>query len=248
MAGLALAELEGLLRQGGVTIAPEGPQGVETIAIPVGDPADGATETFAITRLNQRTVTGVVTIYNTRTGEPREVDINALQAEMKKMHHDPEWPDWLGKMLYTLDKTIVPKYSIGTLLCPLNIKHPDWPKYRALGAQPCRRRGGLPHPLAVENHFRVKHRTTWANMERQRVRDLEDEERAYRRFQMQQAQAAAQVQVVTPAFVQEASDFAQEPSLDFSGVCNVCEQAFAAGSPQALKETIRVHRKEAHRS
>lgn len=195
-ANTQLAELEGLLRRGGVTIAPVNRTGTEELTLPAGD-GSGGDETFLVTMNDQRQVQGEIVLYNTRTGEPVRRDINALKQELAKTHQDREHLDWFGKPMFTLDGGTVPKPEIGTLLCPLNPKHADWLVYKAVGARGCRK-ATLPHELAVQAHVRVKHQQVWDNLERKRKQELEDEEREWRRFQMRQAQTAAPVAPVAP--------------------------------------------------
>ena len=241
-----LQELDGLLRRNGVSITPAETQGTEEISNPVGEGDDATEEKFTITMTNQRNVTGVLSVYNTRTGERRELDINQLKSEMGRVHLDPDFPAWLNKPMYTLDRDSVPKPLLGNLLCPLNPRHPDWPKYQAVGAMPCRKHT-LPHELAVESHVRIKHRQTWANMQRKHDLELEEEERAYRRWQMTQGRPAVTVTAsstdgVATSFV-EASRPAKPP---VSAACKVCGEKVTASSRQGLVSKMRTHQRNKH--
>lgn len=177
---LAITEIEGLLRKGGANITPVEKQSVEKMTMSI---EGGGEEEFMVTTTNNRPVTGTIKLYNTQSGEARDVDIGAIQAELRKTHHDSAHPAFFGKPQYTLDRTAVPVPFIGNLLCPLNPAHPDYLSMREIGAQPCTKTT-LPFELAVEAHVRRKHTRTYENMEKRRERELEQEERDWRRSQM----------------------------------------------------------------
>lgn len=252
-----LAELEGLILQGGVAITPVERQGVEEISMDIGE---GQQEKFAVTVQNQRVAgTGMVWVYNTRTGEGRRVEVNALKMELGKQHRDPNHPDWLGKRMFTLDQKTVPVLEMGTLLCPLNPAHPDWPTYKAIGGTPCRKHT-LPHELAVENHVRIKHPRTWANLERKRQQQLEDEERDYRRWQMGQPVKATPVASGPAASVAEAParmaprpvappvvrEKVSRPERTIS--CDQCGESFTSTVQAAILSKLKAHTRIKHPS
>ena len=267
---MKLAELEGLLRQGGKRISQPDDHGVEEVVIPGGE--DEPEEKFVITTTNERKVRGTITMWNTRTGDDHEVDLNAVQRDLKLLHTDPTFPEFLGKPLFTLDVKSAPKKELGTLLCPLNPKHPDWLTYKALGAQPCRK-ATLPHELAVESHLRIKHQATWKNLERKRVLQLEEEERQFRRFQMgldpftglprnaadraTTAASAASVTLPIPASVIATAATTMTPIMPlepaeaaakplYVKACEDCGAEFTSVLPLAASQKLAGHKRREH--
>lgn len=190
-----LAELEGQIRRGGVSIKPVRQEYSEDLPLTVGEGENETEEVFTVTTNLMRARSGMITLYNTRTGEPFERDFNYLKVELAKNHSDPEYLEWVGKPMFTLDKTAVPKMEVGTYLCPMNPKSEEWQTYKALGARSCKKHT-LPNELAVQEHVRVKHPRIWSNLDRKRVRDLEAQERTWREFQMRQAGFSPSMQMI----------------------------------------------------
>ncbi len=242
--GMNLAELEGLIRKGGVAIAPADRGGTEELTLPAGD--GSGDERFTVTMQDRRQVQGMITLYNTRSGEPMSRDLNAIKTELSKTHRDPQFPEWIGKPMFTLDGRAVPKLEIGHLLCPLNPKSDQWAYYQALGARPCQK-ATLPHELAVQSHVRVKHKQIWENAERKRRQDIEEEERAWRRWQMAQSPMPASPAPPAPRSVAEDADMvAPRPVAEVAKACSVCGEVVSGRGSFGMQASMRKHMVEAH--
>ncbi len=226
-----LAELDGLLRSHKVTITPaENRGGDEEVSL---TSETGEEERFVITSTSLRNPVGMgtVTLYNTRTGERRPgIELNVIEREMAKNHTNMEYPDFLGRKLFTLDKNAVPEWVTPALPCYLNPKHTEWELYKMLGGgHTCKTL--LLNEMEQEEHLRVKHQITFRNRELKHARDLEEEERAWRRFQM--GQGAPAVAQVAPRV--------SRAVVPVTGRCNTCGTEITANSKLGLSSKMRSH-------
>lgn len=123
---------------------------------------------------------GFVMVYETRTGEPREINRNNLLGALAKNHKDPAYPEWKGKPLFSL---IQPRpFVLGTYKCLLHPDQPERAEYDRRGLPSCPA-SHLPSADAVMQHMLHKHPEQWASIERERA---EKERLAQQAIQQQQ--------------------------------------------------------------
>ena len=156
----------------------------------------------------------LVTIYDTKTGEPSSV----LPYMIKKLFRDFKHED--GTPMYSRRQTVTPVR--GTLLCLLHKDAPTRAHYDSVGLQgkTCRK-ANLRSLFDVERHMTVRHHDEYAMVQKADVLAREDEEREFRRTQM--------------AWMRE-----QTKSGLSEFACEECGAAF--GSPAALGSHKRVHK------
>ena len=183
MTTMDLRQLEDMLRGNNVVLTAGPTIAPETVSLNLTDErgTDMGPQDISLSTVQQRRVNFVL-VYNTRTGEPIPVDTNRLPTMIsaKKVHRDPRFPEYVGRIMFTLDKARVPEYRMGVLKCPMHKDAPDAEQYYDLGAEPCKK-SNIPNILAVEDHMRKKHPQTYQYTERMRAREIEAEEREFRR-------------------------------------------------------------------
>lgn len=127
---------------------------------------------------------GWVYLYNTMTHEKVKVNKWNLQQALKKRHNDPTHPDFMGKPLFSTQKTGDRQY--GQFHCYLyggsddkkceacgkvHTKHPmydqcmDWGMKKCLGAH-------IPSPFEVRRHMERRHKIEWGA-----IKEYEDTKR-----------------------------------------------------------------------
>lgn len=176
-----IKQLEDQLRLSGIALSSMPATGPRTMDLDVTDEQGNpmGQQAVMLTTIEQRKPTYVLA-YNTRTGENIPFDVNRLPVILKKTHQDKRYPQWVGRNLFTLDKTRAPEYRRGTMKCPLHPDSPDREFFNELGSDICRK-ANIPTLLAVENHVKIKHRQTWEYQQRLKQQEIEREEREWRR-------------------------------------------------------------------
>ena len=259
-APLSLEQLEGQLRASGVSITVDTQrlESQETVSLPLVDQAGNniGSQDLQINVKRQGITQGFVLVYDTRSGEAVPVDTNRLPSVLSLAHRDSRYPDWVGKLKWTLDKNRAPKPIVGKLKCPLHPEHPEHERYYALGAEPCRK-ANLMSLMAVDDHVRIKHQRTWGYLEREQAQQERDEEREYRQFVMRQSGAAAAVKTASlgtiTQFGAEETDLPPKsesivpPALGgFISECKQCHQVFRGDSQPQADARRSWHRRKAH--
>ena len=115
---------------------------------------------------------GIVTIYEVKTGEELHVLRNMLGQLLGAT--DPD-----GSLRFTTVKpNITPKR--GTLKCRLHAESPDREHYNELGLPVCRK-ANITAPYMVIQHMRKRHPTAWAIIEAEKKEAEKLEERDFQR-------------------------------------------------------------------
>jgi len=132
--------------------------------------------------------TAFKTIYDTETGEPREIPVTLLGKTLIKRRN--------GKPAFSL--TPLKEFVRGEVMCFLHPDHPDYNGLRAvgLGGKVC---GGGETPPAAhlmsefdrDLHMQHRHAREWAVLKEYRERKEREEERDLRRQEIQAMQAMA---------------------------------------------------------
>ena len=106
-----------------------------------------------------------VTIYETRTGDARQILRHYWPAARRKKHNDPQFPEWLGKPLFSLTPPAnLPERP--RFMCYLNPKHPDYEaKFAQFHFAACSA-AHLPSLAEVESHAEHKHRDEWKKIKK----------------------------------------------------------------------------------
>lgn len=122
-----------------------------------------------------------VTIYSTETGLPSQVLVNMLGKKLTQ-----KLPD--GRPVWSIQPT--KEYFVGKLKCLLHPEHPDREKWDSIGlaGKECPK-SNITSDFEVRQHMQHRHRQEWQVMEEARQNAEREEERAFRRMQMEQWQA-----------------------------------------------------------
>lgn len=124
---------------------------------------------------------GYVTVYDTHTREPSDVNRNLLEFQLRKLHSD-------GTRAFTRKKPALAPVR-GFLLCLLHADRPERKEYDRIGFKTCIK-ANLMTPFDVESHMKARHKKEWAIIESNRLRKERDEDRAFQR-QMMKAMSTA---------------------------------------------------------
>jgi hypothetical protein len=122
-----------------------------------------------------------VTIYSTDTGLPSRVLVNMLGKKLSMRNADGS-PVW--------SQSPVKDYFVGDMKCLLHKDHPrrsEWDGIGLSGAV-CDK-SNIPSVFQVRQHMLSRHKQEWEVMEEERFRVEREEERAFRKMQMEQWQA-----------------------------------------------------------
>ena len=134
-----------------------------------------------------------ITIYDTSTGEPRNILVNMLAKTLKKRRG--------GKPAFSMKEEEAPVYARGNIICYLSPNHPDRDYYRSLGInQECTtlmkddtpvHADHLASEMDREIHMSHKHPRAWAIIQGAIAKAERDEELALRREGMAAIRALA---------------------------------------------------------
>ena len=134
-----------------------------------------------------------ITIYDTSTGEPREILVNMLAKTLKKRR--------AGKPAFSMKQEDVPVFVMGSIICYLSPNHPDRERYRELGIhQDCItlmkddtpvHADHLASEMDREIHMAHKHPRAWKIITDALYREERDEDRAIRRAEIKAMQDLA---------------------------------------------------------
>lgn len=103
-----------------------------------------------------------LTIYNRESGEPSQVNFDAIKARMRqRFPADYVNPQFAGQRVYEMEKANVPTPLRGKLACPLSYGGPD-PEALEMGfgtgTRGCRKPAYFLTPLDVDDHVRKNHK------------------------------------------------------------------------------------------
>lgn len=165
------------------------------------------------------TSAGYINVYNMETGEPSVINKNMMMTQLKKKLGD-------GRMAFTTRKELAPTPFRGTFKCML---HPDdlhREHYSQMGMPVCIK-SNIPNDYELLNHMRKKHKTAWAQIERER----QDADRIADRAWQNSLIAIAQGRQDTPP--------QPAPALK-SYICEECGKSLS--TPLALSGHKRSHK------
>ena len=139
---------------------------------------DRKVETTYPGRLPQKLARKLITIYDTKTGEPTV----ALPYMLKVLFRDFKQAD--GTPMYSRRQLVKPR--VGTLKCLLHPEATTRAYYDeiGLGTKTCRK-ANLRSEFDVERHMAMRHKDEWGLVKRAEAKAIEDEEREFRRVQME---------------------------------------------------------------
>ena len=122
-----------------------------------------------------------VTIYSTESGLPSSVLVNMLAKKLTQ-----KLPD--GRKAWSITPT--KEYFVGSMKCLLHLEHPRRGEWDAigLGGKECPK-ANIPSDFELRQHMLHRHRQEWAVMEEAKAAAEREEERAFRRMQMEAWQA-----------------------------------------------------------
>ena len=170
--------------------------------------------------LPQKVAKKLVTIYDTKTGEPSVVLPYMLKKLFKDFKHDD------GTPMYSRRQTVTPVR--GTMLCLLHPEAATRQRYDEIGLQgkTCRK-ANLRSQFDVDRHMQARHKDEYAMVVRAETQEREAEEREFRRVQMEFMRS----QIAGPA-----------PAEDTPGAypCDECGTQYS--TPAALGSHRRVHK------
>jgi hypothetical protein len=127
--------------------------------------------------------TRLITIYESKTGEPRPVPAWTLTGKnsiLRRKHED-------GTRVFS-DKQSG-DWAPGEVPCMLHAQHPRRDEFRKMGLINNCKSGNLASVYDQQQHMKLRHRREWATIEAAETRNREDEEREFRRLQAQVATA-----------------------------------------------------------
>lgn len=118
-----------------------------------------------------------VTLYSTETGLPSQVLVNMLAKKLQqKVNGKPAWSE-----------TPTKPYFMGSTKCLLHVDHPRRPEWDSIGlAGTTCPKSNIASDFALRQHMLHRHQVEWQVIEEARERAEKDEERAFRRMQMEQ--------------------------------------------------------------
>lgn len=103
-----------------------------------------------------------LTIYNRESGEPSQVNFDALKARMRQRFPvDYANPQYAGQRVYEMEQGNVPSPLRGNLACPLSYGGPDAEALEmgfGTGTRGCRKPAYFLTPLDVDDHVRKNHK------------------------------------------------------------------------------------------
>lgn len=182
---------------------------------------------------------GWVTLYETRTGEPRVINKRNLASALKKVHKDPAYPEMIGKKLFS-ERQLKP-YVLGTYKCFLHPDQPERAEYDRMGLASCAS-AHLASQAQADRHGLKKHKDEWSVTEQTRLSKERREEREFQR-----AQAVAMTSALQ-ALAARQGGAAPQTAGQVSGQCPDCEFISHAKSRKNLAANLRSHRSRKHRS
>lgn len=132
----------------------------------------------SMTQTSDPSSRGTVRIYNVETGLPSQVLPYMLAKKLS--------PNKItGKVEWSMTPT--KPYFVGTTKCLLHEEHPRRKEWDSIGlAGTTCRKSNITSEFELRQHMLHRHRVEWSVMEEAREREEKDEERAFRRMQMEQ--------------------------------------------------------------
>ena len=118
-----------------------------------------------------------VTLYSTETGLPSQVLVNMLAKKLRqKVNGKPAWSE-----------TPTKKYFTGTTKCLLHVDHPRRAEWDSIGlAGTACPKSNIASEFALRQHMLHRHQVEWQVIEESRERSEREEERSFKRMQMDQ--------------------------------------------------------------
>ena len=179
-----------------------------------------------------------VTIYETRTGEPRSIPRVNRPWVLQKLHVDENYPDLLGKPVFS--EQPVGSFKQGEQLCMLHRDHPASGPYLERGTDPCIA-NKIPSPYEVDRHMEIKHPRVWNAMKAEREQREREQDRQERR-EMMAMLMGTKGSPVTP-------DAEQPVSKPLEAIqCPHCSELGTGSSKSGAKNNLKAHIRRAHPS
>jgi len=114
---------------------------------------------------------GNITVYDTRTGIPSEVNLQNLKGILRKARKD-------GTPVFKLEQLVKPKQ--GTYPCLLAASDPNREHYDELGFPVCPK-DNLSAPFHVRRHMMKRHKVEWGAIEEETKAREKEEDREFQR-------------------------------------------------------------------
>lgn len=140
------------------------------------------------TEEGQKVSLAPVTLYETRTGEPRQIHPWYVKDALKKRHKDPDHPELIGKPVFS--RTPVARAPRQKHTCLLHPDRPERALYDSWGLPQCM----TPHlasDFEVQRHMKNRHKSALETINAHRAEIERAEDRAERRAQTEALMALA---------------------------------------------------------
>lgn len=198
-----------------------------------------------------------VTVYNTRTNEPLEINVANVRSALKKKHNDEAYPAWAGKPLFTLgtpnakgDAYTAPgEYRLPNFMCWLYPGHPDYKTYEDMGFRACTGKH-FASPAEAELHMRRGHKDEYRKIMDTREEKRREEDRAFQRAQLEmmgRILAGQQTQAAPMMVATGSTAVAVAPVREVITVkCDLCDETFSSTVKAATQSKLNAHKKKAH--
>ena len=184
------------------------------------------------------TSAGYIHLRRNSDGKLVLVSRNQLVERLKQKLADGR-PAWLSPTAQWTGRVRVPSF-----LCPLNEKHPDRPRMDLLNLEMCEKRGKLMSASALRRHLMKKHKDSFEAIEREIVRQREDN-RDKRDALTSEALLAVLAGRTAPVAA-AAAGAPKAPSEPVTMECQTCHVTVEALGRLGAVNKLRAHERKEH--